>query len=46
MVDLLAPPEDIGNKAKDLSIVEDARGGVVVKNLSKHVCATEEEALN
>ena len=26
--------------------MEDSRGGVAVKNLSKHVCGTEEEALN
>jgi kinesin family member 6/9 len=46
MVDLLAPPENIGVQAKHLSIMEDARGGVAVKNLSLHVCENEEEALN
>ena len=46
MVDLLAPPENIGVQAKQLSIMEDARGGVAVKNLSLHVCKDEEEALN
>jgi kinesin family member 6/9 len=46
MIDLLAPPENFGNKAAELSIREDSRGGVAVNNLSKHICATEEEALN
>ena len=46
MVDLLSPPENIGVQAKQLSIMEDARGGVAVKNLSLHVCENEEEALN
>jgi len=26
--------------------MEDARGGVAVKNLSLHICENEEEALN
>lgn len=46
MVDLLAPPESIGDKAKQLSIQDDSRGGVAVKNLSMHVCDLEEDALN
>ena len=46
MVDLLAPPENIGVTAKQLAIMEDARGGVAVKNLSLHICENEEEALN
>ena len=46
MVDLLAPPENIGVQAKQLSIQDDSRGGVAVKNLSLHVCDTEEDALN
>jgi kinesin family protein 6/9 len=46
MVDLLVPPENIGNKAAQLSIQDDSRGGVAVKNLSMHVCENEEEALN
>ena len=46
MVDLLAPPEDIGVSTPKLSIQDDARGGVAVKNLTMHVCETEEDALN
>tara|TARA_B100000780_G_C20668478_1_gene266069 strand:- start:147 stop:329 length:183 start_codon:yes stop_codon:yes gene_type:complete len=46
MVDLLSPPENIGVAAKQLSIQDDSRGGVAVKNLSMHVCDTEEDALN
>jgi kinesin family protein 6/9 len=46
MVDLLAPPENIGVQSKLLSIQDDSRGGVAVKNLSLHVCETEEDALN
>lgn len=46
MIDLLVPPENIGVKAAELSIMEDARGGVAVKNLSMHVCGSEEDALN
>lgn len=46
MVDLLVPPENIGIKAASLSIQDDSRGGVAVKNLSMHVCDTEEDALN
>jgi len=46
MVDLLAPPEDIGVKTPKLSIQDDVRGGVAVKNLTMHVCETEEDALN
>ena len=46
MIDLLAPPENIGDKAKNLSIQDDSRGGVAVKNLSMHVCDFEEDALN
>ena len=46
MIDLLAPPENIGQKAKDLQIQDDSRGGVAVKNLSLHVCDSEEDALN
>lgn len=46
MVDLLAPPESIGQSAKQLSIQDDSRGGVAVKNLSMHVCELEEDALN
>jgi hypothetical protein len=34
MVDLLAPPEDVGNKAAKLSILDDQKGGVAVKNLT------------
>ena len=45
MVDLLAPAENIGYKQQQLSIMEDARGGVAVKNLSLHLCKDEEEAL-
>ena len=45
MIDLLAPPENIGNNAKTLSIQDDTRGGVAVKNLSMHQCDTEEDAL-
>ena len=45
MVDLLAPVENIGFKQQQLSIMEDARGGVAVKNLSMHLCKDEEEAL-
>jgi kinesin family member 6/9 len=46
MIDLLAPPENIGVKRAELSIMEDVRGGVAVKNLSMHVCNTDEDALN
>jgi len=46
MVDLLAPPENIGVAAKQLSITDDSRGGVAVKNLSMHICDSEEDALN
>ena len=46
MIDLLAPPENIGVKRAELSIMEDVRGGVAVKNLSMHVCDTVEDALN
>lgn len=46
MIDLLAPPENIGVKRAELSIMEDVRGGVAVKNLSMHVCDTDEDALN
>jgi kinesin family protein 6/9 len=46
MIDLLAPPENIGVVSKQLSIMEDARGGVAVKNLSLHICENEEDALN
>jgi len=46
MIDLLAPPENIGVSAAALSIMEDSKGGVAVKNLSMHVCETEEDALN
>jgi hypothetical protein len=38
MVDLLAPPENIGVQAKQLRIEDDMKGGVAVKNLSMHVC--------
>jgi len=46
MVDLLAPPENIGVKVAMLSIQDDSRGGVAVKNLQMHVCDTDEDALN
>lgn len=46
MVDLLAPPENIGVQAKQLNIQDDTRGGVAVKNLTLHVCDNEEAALN
>ena len=46
MIDLLAPPENIGNNAKTLSIQDDSRGGVAVKNLSMHQCDSEEDALD
>jgi len=46
MIDLLAPPENIGVQAKQLSIQDDSRGGVAVKNLSLHVCDSEEDALS
>lgn len=46
MVDLLVPPENIGVQAKQLSIQDDMRGGVAVKNMSMHVCENEEDALN
>ena len=46
MVDLLAPKEDIGVKAKPLSIIDDSRGGVAVKNLTMHTCDSEGDALN
>ena len=45
MIDLLAPPENIGTNAKTLSIQDDSRGGVAVKNLSMHACDDEEDAL-
>ena len=45
MVDLLAPPENIGSNAKLLSIQDDTRGGVAVKNLSLIQCDGEEDAL-
>jgi kinesin family protein 6/9 len=46
MIDLLAPPENIGVAAAKLGIIDDGRGGVGVKNLSMHVADTEEDALN
>ena len=46
MVDLLAAPENIGVAAKQLSIQDDSRGGVAVKNMSMVVCDSEEDALN
>ena len=46
MVDLLAPPENIGVAAAQLRIEDDMKGGVAVKNLSMHVCHSEEDALN
>ena len=46
MVDLLAPPENIGVQAAKLRIEDDMKGGVAVKNLSMHVCSSEEDALN
>lgn len=46
MYDLLAPPEDIGVKQAKLSILEDNKGGVAVKNLTMNLCETEEDALN
>ena len=45
MVDLLAPPENIGTNAKLLSIQDDSRGGVAVKNLNLIQCDAEEDAL-
>jgi kinesin family protein 6/9 len=33
MIDLLAPPDDIGQTAAKLSILDDNKGGVAVKNL-------------
>ena len=46
MVDLLAPAEDIGVKTAKLSILDDQKGGVAVKNLSMIQCDTEEDALH
>lgn len=45
MIDLLAPQEDIGVQAAKLSIVDDMKGGVAVKNLTLNHCETEEDAL-
>jgi len=45
MIDLLAPPEDLANKSKQLVIQDDAKGGIYVKNLSMHVCDLEDDAL-
>lgn len=45
MFDLLSPiptHEQTGN----ISMAEDVNGNIVVKGLSKHICANEEEALN
>lgn len=46
MVDLLALPEDVGNKAAKLSIQDDQKGGVAVKNLTMVQCDKEEDALH
>ena len=46
MVDLLAAPEEIGVSKPKLSILDDQKGGVAVKNLSMIHCPTEEDALH
>lgn len=45
MIDLLAPAEDIGVQAAKLSILDDQKGGVAVKNLTLNHCETEEDAI-
>lgn len=45
MVDLLAPHEEIGVQAAKLSILDDQKGGVAVKNLTMVHCETEEDAM-
>lgn len=45
MVDLLAPHQDIGVQAAKLSILDDQKGGVAVKNLTLTHCETEEDAM-
>lgn len=46
MIDLLAPPDDIGQTAAKLSILDDNKGGVAVKNLQMVLCDNDEDALN
>lgn len=46
MIDLLAPPEEIGVKTAKLSILDDQKGGVAVKNLTMIPCDTDEDALH
>lgn len=46
MVDLLAPAEEIGVKVNKLSILDDQKGGVAVKNLTMIHCENEEDALH
>ena len=46
MFDLLSPTPTHDQSGTEISIQDDPRGGILVKGLSKHICATEEDALN
>ena len=46
MFDLLSATPTHEQNASTLQILDDSKGGVVVKGLSMHVCNTEEDALN